>query len=130
MTRRAGAGYVGPSNGARINMLAATLVLALGLGVAEAPVDAPLPPGATALDEPGRYRLSRTFDETLDFYQRLFNQPGVVRWRNIVNLPGIRAKHIECLKKKTRWEGINIYEYKGEARIFVIPRDAKKGSSG
>ncbi len=106
-------------------MILTTVVLAMSLGAAEAPVDAPIVPGAVALDEPGRYRVPRSFDETLDFYQRLFNQAGVVRWRNIVNLPGIRAKHIECLRKKTKWEGINIYEYKGEVRLYVIPRDAK-----
>ncbi len=106
-------------------MILTSLALALTLGVSEAPVDAPLPPSAVALDEPGRYRVGRSFDETLDFYTRLFNQPGVVRWRNIVNLPGIRAKHIECLRKKTKWEGINIYEYKGEVRLYVIPRDVK-----
>jgi hypothetical protein len=104
--------------------VALLFVLSLGVGIAEPPLEAPLPPGAVALDESGRYRSPRSFDETLDFYQRLFNQGGV-RWRSIVNLPGIRAKHIECLRKKTHWEGINIYEYKGEVRLFVVPREAK-----
>jgi hypothetical protein len=46
-----------------------------------------------------------------------------------VTLPSIKAKHIECLRKKTRWEGINIYEKQGEVRIFVIPREgSEKGS--
>jgi hypothetical protein len=119
------------SRGTDRTMLATVLVLALGLGATDSTLEAPpLPQGAVALDEPGRYRLSRSFDEVLDFYQRSFNQPGVVRWRNVVNLPGIRAKHLESLRKKSRWEGINIYEYKGETRLFVIPRDARKASGG
>ncbi len=97
-----------------------------GAGVAELPADAPIVPGATALAETGRYRSPRSFDDTLDFYQRLFNQTGSVRWRNVVNLPGIKAKHIESLRKKTRWEVINVYEHKGEVRLYVIPRDAKR----
>ena len=103
-----------------------TLITALlvTLTAAEVPVDAPLPSGATPMEDPGRYRTLRTFEETLDFYRKLFNQTGGVRWRNIVNLPSIKAKHVECLAKKTHWEGINIYEKQGEVRIYVIPRDA------
>ena len=106
-------------------MVAITLLLVIGLSAADPALEAPIVPGAVALDEPGRYRSPRTFDDTLDFYQRTLNQPGTVRWRNIVNLPGIRAKHIENLRKKSRWEGINIYEYKGEVRLFVLSKDAK-----
>lgn len=103
-------------------MLAAALLLSLSLSAPDPSLDAPLVPGAAALKEPGRYRSPRDFDSTLDFYERLFHQAGGVRWRNIVNLPGIKAKHIESLRKKTRWEGINVYEHKGEVRIFVVPR--------
>jgi hypothetical protein len=87
-------------------------------------VDAPLIKDAVPLDEPGRYRSPKSLEETFDYYQRLFaTNGGGVRWRNIVNLPGIKAKHVESLKKKTKWEGINLYEYKGEVRIYVVPRD-------
>ncbi len=109
-------------------MLAAPL-FALVLGVAPDPLDAPIMKDAVPLDEPGRFRSPRSFDETLDYYQRVFNQAGGARWRNIVNLPGIKAKHIESTKKKTKWEGINLYEYKGEVRIYVVPRDAPKATA-
>jgi hypothetical protein len=114
-------------------MLLSVLAVTCSLGGApiplEAMMEAPLVPGAVALDEPGRYRSPRSFDDTLDFYSKLFNQGGVIRWRNIVNLPGIKAKHLECLRRKTRWEGINVYEYKGEVRLYVIARDAKRRGS-
>lgn len=90
------------------------------------PVEAPLVPGAIALEERGRYRSVRTYQETLDFYRRLFNQTGGVRWRNVVNLPGIKAKHVDSLRNRTRWEGINIYEKSGEVRVYVIRRDASE----
>ena len=96
------------------------------MGAPDLPVEAPLVPGAVALEERGRYRSARTFQETLDFYRRLFNQTGGVRWRNVVNLPGIKAKHVDSLRNRTRWEGINIYEKQGEVRVYVIRRDVSE----
>jgi hypothetical protein len=101
-----------------------TTLLGAAAAANDVPVDAPLPGAAVALEEKGRYKITRSYEETLDFYRRLFNQTGGVRWRNVVTLPSIKAKHIECLRKKTRWEGINIYEKQGEVRVFVIPREA------
>ncbi|MFC1611954.1 hypothetical protein ACFL6C_13415 [Myxococcota bacterium] len=72
---------------------------------------------------PGRYRSSRSYDETLEYYKRLFRRTGGVRWHNIVNLPGIKARNIQSLRKKTDWEGINLYENGGEVRIFVMARE-------
>ena len=105
-------------------MLTAGLIAALLLPIgADLPVEAPLVPGAVPLEEPGRYRSTRGYEDTLEFYKRLFRRTGGVRWHNIVNLPGIKAKNIESLRRKTRWEGINVYEHRGEVRIFVIPRE-------
>jgi hypothetical protein len=93
---------------------------------AEFPIEAPIVPQAIALAELGRYRSNKSFDETAEFYERLFRRVGGVRWHNVINLPGIKAKHIESQRKQSDWEGINIYEYQNEVRIFVIPR-AKSG---
>jgi hypothetical protein len=101
-----------------------TTLLGAAAPANDVPVDAPLPGAAVPLEEKGRYKITRSYEETLDFYRRLFNQTGGVRWRNVVTLPSIKAKHIESLRKKTRWEGINIYEKQGEVRVFVIPREA------
>jgi hypothetical protein len=89
---------------------------------AELPVQAPILPGAISLKEEGRYRSPRSYEDALDYYKRIFRRTGGVRWHNVVNLPGIKAKNIESLRKKTHWEGINIYEKGGEVRIYVIPR--------
>ena len=89
---------------------------------ADLPPEAPLPKEAVPLEEPGRYRTSRSLDETLNFYQRYFRKTEGVRYNNVVNLPGIKAKNISCLRRKTKWEGINIYEARGEVMIYVIPR--------
>tara|TARA_Y100001934_G_C12251355_1_gene725326 strand:- start:253 stop:588 length:336 start_codon:yes stop_codon:yes gene_type:complete len=93
-----------------------------------APQEAPLIPGAVAMKEPGRYKSIRTYDDTVLYYQRYFRSRGGVSWHNIVNLPSVKAKHIKSLKKMTPWAGINIYETKGEVRIFIVPRSIKLAS--
>ena len=102
-------------------------IIWLGLILSVTPIEsmsleAPIIPGATALRESGRYLSPRTYEETLDFYRRIFNGANMVRWRNVVNTPTVRAKHVESLRKKTRWEGINIYEIKGKVGIYILPR--------
>lgn len=89
------------------------------------PMEAPRPQAAVEIpQEPGRYRSPYSYDETIDFYQRVFKNTAGVRWRNVVNLPAVKAKHIDCMRKRTRWDGINIYEKQGEVRIYVLPREA------
>ena len=89
---------------------------------ANLPVVAPVPNDALPLDEPGRYRSVKTFDDTIKFYTRIFKQTGGVRWKNIINVPGLKVKHVASRYKTTLWEGINIYEKGGECRIFIVPR--------
>lgn len=108
-------------------MLSAILVATWMLAAPpELPIEAPLPSDAVRLkdpdNEPGRYRSLRSYEELLDFYRRIFNQTGGVRWHNIVQLPTIKAKNVESLRPTTKWEGINIYEKQGEVRIYVLPR--------
>jgi hypothetical protein len=90
---------------------------------------APIAAGSIAHAEPGRYRTYRTFEETLDFYERSFKKTGGIRWRSIINLPGIRARHIECLRSDSTWEGINVYEHNGKVHIFVIQREGDNKST-
>ncbi len=100
-----------------------TVALLTALLATDPPDEAPIPPGVVALEEPGRYRSNRSFDETIEFYKRSFRRVWGLRWHHIVSLPGIKAKNIECQRKKSNWEGINIYEHAGEVRIYVIPRE-------
>ena len=98
---------------------------------AELPVEAPIVPDSRRLEEQGRYRSGRSYDESIDYYKRVFRRTGGVRWYNIVNKPGIKAKHLKSLRKKTEWEGINIYEHRGQVVIYVIPRaETPKKSRG
>jgi hypothetical protein len=98
-----------------------TLLLMLLVGASDLPLEAPLPPSASALSEPGRYKSSRSFDDIVEFFQKALPSDAV-RWTRIVNLPSIKAEHLESLRSNTHWEGINIYEARGEVRFYVIAR--------
>jgi len=89
---------------------------------AEPHIKAPIIQDAVALEEEGRWESPRSYDDTLKYYRRVFRYSGGVRWRHIVNLPGIKANHLQSLRKKTEWSGINIYEDQGHVRIYVIKR--------
>ena len=90
---------------------------------------APLVPGAVPLEEQGRYESSRNFDDTVQYYYRKFRGTGLARWKNIVNLPTVRAKHLQSKQDKSKWLGINIYESEGKVRIYVIPRESVRAEA-
>ena len=99
-----------------------TLLLTSSTLTEDPRTSAPLVPGATPLEEPGRYESSRNFDDTVQYYYRKFRGTGLARWKNIVNLPTVRAKHLQSKQTSSKWLGINIYESEGKVRIYVLPR--------
>ncbi len=82
--------------------------------------------GATVPDESvkigeNRFRSSRSYEETLKFYRGVYG-PRYSR-RPIADTPSVKAVHIENPDAKPgQWEGLNVYELKGETRIFVLVR--------
>ncbi|MED5463959.1 MAG: hypothetical protein VX699_04845 [Myxococcota bacterium] len=108
-------------------MLPYLIAVALSLSMApDTATKAPLIPNAVAVEDAGRFTSPRNFDDTIKYYRRYFRAKGGVRWHHIVNQPTVKAKHIQSLRKSTLWEGINIYEKKGEVRIYIIPRKTEK----
>ena len=81
-------------------------------------VGAQLPDGAEKVAE-NRYRSPKSWDETLRFYRQSY-PPRYTR-RTIADQPGVKAVHIDNPDAKPgSWDGLNIYEAKGEVRIFVL----------
>ena len=77
-----------------------------------------LPDGSEKVEE-NRYRIPKSWDETIRFYRQTY-PPRYTR-RPIVDQPGIRAVHLENPDARPGyWEGLNIYETKGEVRVFVL----------
>lgn len=110
--------------------LAAVLLAAPALGWAERAAGALLPDEARAV-EANRFRVEKSYDETLKFYKTVY-PPAKYPRRPIVNQPGIKAVHIENPEAKPGgWDGLNVYELRGETRIFVLVSPAaekeKKG---
>jgi len=112
-------------------MLPYLIVMALSLNAApDTATKAPLIPNAVPVQDAGRFTSPRNFDDTVKYYRRYFRAKGGVRWHHIVNQPTVKAKHIQSLRKSTLWEGINIYEKKGDVRIYIIPRKTENTESG
>ena len=78
-----------------------------------------------------RYRIDKSYEETLKFFRSVY-PPGKYPRKPIVNQPGIRAVHIDNPEAKPGgWEGLNVYELRGETRVYVLlapdPKKPKKG---
>jgi hypothetical protein len=108
--------------------LVAVLWAVPALAQAERVAGALLPDEARPV-ESHRYRVEKTYDETLKFFRSVY-PPAKFPRRPIVNQPGIKAVHIANPEAKPGgWEGLNVYELKGETRVFVLvaPEKEKKG---
>jgi hypothetical protein len=99
--------------------LVAVLVAVPGLVLAEPKVaGATLPDGAEKVSE-NRFRVPKTYEETLRFFRQMYG--GRYARRPIADQPGVKAVHIENPDAKPgQWEGLNVYELKGEVRVFVL----------
>ncbi len=102
-----------------------------GLGLAEKVAGATIPDESRQLSE-RRYRIDKSYEDTLKFFRSVY-PPGKYPRKPIANQPGIRAVHIENPEARPgSWEGLNVYELKGETRVFVLlaPGDPKKPKKG
>ena len=110
--------------------LAAVFLAAPGLAFPEAVkvAGARLPEGAEKVAE-NRYRIPKSWDETVRFYKQTYG-PKYAR-RPIADQPGVKAVHIENPEARPGgWDGLNVYELKGETRVFVLVSPAEKEKKG
>jgi hypothetical protein len=99
--------------------LAALLVAVPGLALAERLAGATLPDDARRIGE-NRYQIDRKYEDVLKFFRATYPQARHPR-RPIADQPGLKAVHIENPDAKPgSWEGLNVYELKGETRVFVL----------
>jgi hypothetical protein len=101
--------------------LAAFLVALPGAAPSDAVAGATLPDDAVKVGE-HRFKVARGYEETVKFYRQVYGPR--YRRRPIADLPTVKAVHIENPDAKPgKWEGLNVYELKGETRIFVVVRE-------
>jgi hypothetical protein len=111
--------------------LVAVCLAAPALARAERVAGALLPDEAR-LVEPNRYRVEKSYDETLKFFRSVY-PPAKFPRRPIANQPGVKAVHIENPEAKPGgWDGLNVYELRGETRVFVLvaPKPEAKEKKG
>ena len=105
--------------------LAAAALAAAGATRAERVAGAALPDDARQV-EPGRYRVGRSYEDALKFFKAVY-PPGRFPRKPIANQPGIRAVHIQNPEARPgTWEGLNVYEIRGETRVFVLVTPGKE----
>jgi hypothetical protein len=101
--------------------LAALLLACPGLALAEKVAGATLPDEARRIAE-YRYQIDRKYDDVLKFFRATYS-PARYHRRPIADQPGVKAVHIENPDAKPgTWEGLNVYELKGETRVYVLVR--------
>jgi len=80
---------------------------------------AQLPDGSKAV-EANRYRMQGSYADTLKYFRTVY-PPAKYPRKPIVNQPGIKAVHIaNPAPRPGGWEGLNVYELRGETRVFVL----------
>jgi hypothetical protein len=103
-------------------MILALLFALLAADDSERVYGAPMVPNARKIED-GRYVSPRTYDDTLEFYEKLYKGSNAVRFRAIINAPSVKAVHMQNLKGGA-WLGINIYELNGQTRLYVVKSDS------
>jgi hypothetical protein len=99
--------------------LAAVFLWVPGLALAAEKAGGAIVPDDSVKIGENRFRSPRSYEETLKFYRGVYG-PRYIR-RPIADMPGVKAVHIENPDAKPgQWEGLNVYELKTEARIFVL----------
>ena len=82
---------------------------------------APIIPWAKKISE-HRFRSPRNYDDTLLYYRKTIQGANVVR-EKIINTSQVRAVFFRNKRPNPRWEGLNVYEYKGSTIIYVVFSD-------
>jgi hypothetical protein len=85
---------------------------------------APIVPGSKNIGQ-HRFRSARNYEDTLDYYKKLFKESSAYRTTSekIVNNSEVRGIFFKNTAPKARWDGLNVYEYKGSVTIFVVLSD-------
>ncbi len=99
--------------------LAAVFLCLPGLAPAAEKVGGAILPDESVKIGENRYRSPKSYEETVKFYRAVYG-PRFAR-RPIANTPSVKAVHIENPDARPgQWEGLNVYELKNEARVFVL----------
>jgi len=106
--------------------LAALFLAAPGLALAAEKVAGASLPDEARMVEPNRYRIDRSYDDTLKFFRAVY-PPARYPRKIIANQPGLKAVHIENPEARPGgWDGLNVYDIRGETRVFVLTTPGKK----
>jgi hypothetical protein len=83
---------------------------------------APLPPGAKAV-ETNRFRSPLSYRATLSWYEKHHGRTGHrLTFETLVDLPDVVASHATQKDAKFPYRGLNVSEFEGSVWIFIMAR--------
>ena len=105
--------------------LAATMLAAPALApAADRVAGAALPADAVRIAE-NRYRVRKSYEDTLKHYRAVY-APAKYPRRRIIDSGAVKAVHIVNPEARPgQWEGLNVYELKNETRVYVLVKEKK-----
>ncbi|MFN3198035.1 MAG: hypothetical protein ACE366_06415 [Bradymonadia bacterium] len=98
-------------------------MVGIGDALANQHLGVPLPGSARKLSE-NRFKTTQRFWETVRWMENQFRKKKGLRVRFIktIDLPDVVSVHAKAPKGSTAWESINISDYGGSVKIFIIER--------
>jgi|GEM_PF-5941064 len=72
--------------------------------------------------ENNRYATTASYEDVIEFYKKTFKGNTHIKMTRLIHFPALKAMHIANLSSYSNntWQGLNIYTFKQETRIFVI----------
>jgi hypothetical protein len=111
-------------NRPRLLAILAAALLAPALARADPLVHGAIVPNGAHQVGKDRYQSPSGYAETVKFYSKVYSVEHYPR-KPVADIPGVRAVHL-VNGGHGDWDGLNIYEYNGVTRIFVLPRMGKR----
>jgi len=74
----------------------------------------------------GRFRTSRSYEEVARHFRRTYRGRSDARILRLPSVSGVYGIHVQSMDDATPWEGVNVYELRGETRVTILARDSEK----
>ncbi|MBI2373299.1 MAG: hypothetical protein HYV07_04805 [Deltaproteobacteria bacterium] len=106
---------------------AGLLLLASSRAFATTVAGALIMDGAKSVDT-DRYKMAKDWDDVMRFYRRAYASKDGYSWRFHADTPKVKLWHVENLRKKREWDGLNIYETPDGVFVFILRSATANGS--
>lgn len=105
-----------------LRMILPALLFTAGFAQAKTVSGVPLPGKSKQLAK-NRYLSPYPLNETVRWLKKALTKRGQkVRFERVIDLPDVVADHAKSPSGKSKWSDINVSQYGGSVKIFIIPQ--------